>query len=90
MSNVINHVRIKENGCAFFLLPWYSYISLTQYLKKVVLLLFCESIFLSPYNLCPYLYLFFVHFLSCKNSPGNAVCETVENSKAGGTKGSKA
>lgn len=64
ISNVINRVRIEENGCAFFLLPWYSYTSLTQYLKKkVVLLLFCESILLSPYNLCPYLYLFFVHFL---------------------------
>lgn len=29
ISHVINSVRIEENGYAFFLLPWYSYISLT-------------------------------------------------------------
>lgn len=92
MSNVINSVRIEENDCAFFLLPWYSYISLTQHFKNLFGFYFVNLFYyiLLLYTLCLYLYLFFIHFLSCKNSPGNAVCETVENSKAGGTKGRKA
>lgn len=36
MSNVIHCVRIEENGCCFFRLPWYSYISLTQYFTKLL------------------------------------------------------